>query len=131
MCGKGGIGGAILGGALALFSGGLSLLPSLAVGASLGTAAIDAPAAAKKQQRELQQAQTQAQKQQTDLIQKQADEKALGQKRTQERTAGAVRAAAVRASASRTASSQLGRRTGTGGVQDAILRTGKAKLGGA
>lgn len=129
MCGKGGLLGALVGGALAFFSGGASLLAGgslaagtagAAAGAVVGQTTIDEPIAKQKK------AVAKAQKEQTELITKQKEQTATQRSRADAQIAARVRAGAT---ADRT-KAPTGSRTGTSGIQDAILKLGKTKLGG-
>ena len=125
MCGKGGLIGGLAGAALGLFTGGatwLTALQGLSAGAAVGTSAVDVPETKKKQTAAIARAQTQ----QTALLEKQKTVTEQQRARADKRVAERVRSAAV---AGRT-KAPTGVATGVGGVQDAILRLGKTKLGG-
>lgn len=128
MCGGGSLAGGLIGGVAGFFLGGpAGAAKGAALGFSAGATHDQAKAveeAADAQKKALKQAQRQRQA----LMERQEAE---ANKRGP-REVDKARAAAIRASAATQGESRpMGSRTGARGVQDALLRLGKTKLGGS
>lgn len=121
--GGGGLLGAIAGAVLAPFTGGMSMLAGAAAGASLGSALIDQPAAAKKAQAAQDQAAQQAQAA-ADKQAKQA-EQAFNRANSRSPDSAAMLSANEQAAKGGTAGTML---TGAMGVDPATLQLGKTTL---
>lgn len=124
---KGGLLGAILGAVLAPVTGGASLLAGAAAGATLGTTLIDAPKAAKEQQKAASKAQEKAASQAAQVAKDQADKADQDFNRANQKrpNAGVMQAANTQAALAGGQSTML---TGPSGVDPTALPLGRNTL---